>query len=196
VRAGERGIDEAVRMTDEELVARLRAGDREAMAAVFDQYADRVYNACFRRTASWSMAEDAMAATFLEVWRIRDRATAYDGDLLPWLCAVANNVCRNTMRSARRQSLLRAKLTVVEGIAGHDPSDDVAGRVDDERRMARVLDAMDGWSRADREVLMLVAWDGLSYAQAAAALGVAVGTVRSRVSRSRTRLAGLMEEES
>jgi RNA polymerase sigma-70 factor (ECF subfamily) len=43
---------------------------------------------------------------------------------------------------------------------------------------------------------MLVAWDGLSYAQAAAALGVAVGTVRSRVSRSRTRLAGLIEEES
>jgi RNA polymerase sigma-70 factor (ECF subfamily) len=49
---------------------------------VFDRYADRVYDFCFRRTASWSVAEAAMAAAFLEVWRIRDRATTYGVDLL------------------------------------------------------------------------------------------------------------------
>lgn len=184
------------RETDDELARRLRDGDRDAMGEVFDRYADRVYNACFRRTASWSTAEDAMAATFLEVWRIRDRAVAHGGELLPWLYAVAGNVCRNSMRGARRQALLRAKLTVVEGIAAHDPADEVAGRVDDERRMAQVVAAIGRLPDRDREVLTLVCCDGLSYEQAAAALGVAVGTVRSRVSRSRTRLTALMEEDA
>lgn len=181
-------------VTDEELVARLRAGDRDAMAEVFDRHADRIYNFCFRRTASWSVAEDAMAATFLEVWRIRARATAYDGELLPWLYGVAGNVCRNAVRSHRRQSALRDRLQGVEA-DDVDHADDVASRVDDERRMAALLDAAGRLPHRDRQILTLVAWEGLSYQQVAAALEIPVGTVRSRLSRSRSRLAQLMETD-
>ncbi|HWM04064.1 MAG TPA: RNA polymerase sigma factor [Actinophytocola sp.] len=184
--------DETALVTDEQLVARLRAGDQEAMGEVFDRYADRVYNFCFRRTASWSVAEDAMAAAFLEVWRIRDRATTYDGELLPWVYTVANNVCRNTMRSHRRQAQLRAKLRHVDAVAGGDHANSVADRVDEERRMALLIHALGKLGRRDREVLMLIAWDGLSYEQTAERLGVPIGTVRSRLSRARGRLTGLM----
>ena len=58
--------------------------------------------------------------------------------------------------------------------------------------MLALLDAVRRLDRRDREILMLVAWDGLSYAQAAALLRVPVGTVRSRLSRSRARLSELM----
>jgi RNA polymerase sigma-70 factor (ECF subfamily) len=193
VEATRLGISESDRVTDDDLAGRLRSSDPEAMGEIYDRYADRVYNFCFRRTASWSVAEDAMAATFLEVWRIRGRVATYDGELLPWLYGVAHNVCRNSLRGQRRQTALRAKLDEVDGHASvADPADEVAGRVDDERRMAALVRAVAQLGERDREVLMLVAWDGLTYQQAGEVLGIPVGTVRSRLSRSRGRLSELM----
>jgi RNA polymerase sigma factor (sigma-70 family) len=60
--------------------------------------------------------------------------------------------------------------------------------VDDERAMRRILVLVNRLPRRDRVVLALCVWDGLSYAEAAAALGIPVGTVRSRLSRARRRL--------
>lgn len=160
------------------------------MADIFDRYADRIYNFCFRRTASWSAAEDAMSAAFLEVWKVRRKATSYDGSLLPWLCTVAGNVCRNAMRGQRRRNALAEKLRLVEHVDDH--ADAVASRVDDERRMAELAEAISSLNKRDRQILMLVAWDGLTYRQAAQTLGIPVGTVRSRASRARRRLTELM----
>ena len=187
------GISESGAVSDDDVAGRLRSGDPEAMGEIYDRYADRIYNLCFRRTASWSLAEDAMAATFLEVWRVRARVETYDGDLLPWLCGVAVNVCRNSLRGQRRQTALRAKLHVVEsGASEGDHADAVAGRIDDERRMAELIVAVRELSERDRQILMLVAWDGLTYEQAGQVLGVPVGTVRSRLSRARARLAEIV----
>lgn len=177
---------------DDELVARLRDSDPDALARLFDEHADRIYNFCFRRTASWALAEDAMSSVFLEVWRIRDRATTHDGQVLPWLYGVATNVCRNATRGQRRWTALQARTPRPESQRDH--AEEVAGRVDDERRMARLVAALRQLPERDQQVLTLVAWDGLTYEQAAAALEVPVGTVRSRLSRSRQRLTALLAE--
>ena len=126
-------------MTDAELVARLAADDREALAELFETHAERVYNHCFRRTASWDLAEDATSTVFLEVWRGRRRVRLHDDSALPWLLGVATNVCRNLMRSARRQERVAARLHVVDE---HDPTDRVDDALDSERRMADVLAAI------------------------------------------------------
>lgn len=178
---------------DDELVARLRDGDPDALARLFDDHADRVYNFCFRRTASWALAEDAMSSVFLEVWRIRDRATTYDGQVLPWLYGVATNVCRNATRGQRRWTALQARTP--RPADERDHAEEVAGRVDDERRMARLVAALRQLPERDQQVLTLVAWDGLTYEQAAAALEVPIGTVRSRLSRSRQRLTDLLAHD-
>lgn len=175
---------------DDRLAARLRDGDPDAMADIYDRYADRIYNFCFRRTASWAAAEDAMSAAFLEAWKVRRKAKSYDGSLLPWLCTVAGNVCRNARRGQRRQDALAEKLRLAEKVDDH--ADAVAARVDDERRMADLVDAITHLSERDRKILMLVAWDGLTYRQAAQTLGIPVGTVRSRAARARRRLTDLM----
>jgi RNA polymerase sigma factor (sigma-70 family) len=180
------GID----VSDDDLVDRLRSGDPESLGLLFDEHADRIYNFCFRRTASWVLAEDAMAAVFLEVWRIRERATTHDGAVLPWLYGVATNVCRNATRTQRRQQALSARLPRPFDTADH--ADGVAERVDDERRMAHLVDAVRQLPPRDQQVLTLVAWDGLTYEQAAAALDVPIGTVRSRLSRSRQRLTEIL----
>lgn len=179
---------------DSGLAERLRRGDHEAMAELFERYADPVYNFCFRRVASWNLAEDVMSQAFLEVWRVRERAVAYDGSLMPWLFTVAENVCRNATRGARRQNALAGRLQLVRFDDAEDHADGVVRRLDEERRMSELLAAVDRLSRKDRQILMLIAWDGLSYLQVAQALDIPVGTVRSRLSRARTRVAALMGE--
>lgn len=175
-------------LTDSQLVAELRLGSSAALGQLFDQYADRIYNYCFRRVGSWDLAEDLVSAVFLKVWEIRTRAEAYDGDALPWLYGVATNVCRNATRSRRRH------LNAVDRLPREtvpDHSDRVAASVDDERRMQRLLEEIAKLSDRDRDVLLLIAWSGLTYEQAARALDVPIGTVRSRLSRARRRLARL-----
>jgi RNA polymerase sigma-70 factor, ECF subfamily len=173
--------------SDEQLVAELRRNGSDSLTTLFDRYADDVYTYCFRRTASWPIAEDATATVFLEVWRGRARVVVTNGSALPWLYGIANNVCRNATRSSNRwaRALSRAQPPQAE----YDPAEAVAGRLDSERRMVEVLAAVQRLPREEQDVLALIAWSGLSYAEAAIALGVPIGTVRSRLARARRRLA-------
>ena len=169
-----------------DLVDGLHRDDPGALAALFDRYGDRIYNHCFRHLADWSEAEDATSSVFLEVWRHRHRVRLHDGSALPWLYGVATNVCRNAGRSRRRY--LRAVTSLPVPTPEPDHADRVTDRLGSEARMRAVLDQIDALPVQERDVLALVAWAGLTYEQAAAALDVPVGTVRSRLSRARARL--------
>ncbi len=171
---------------DAELLARAKTGDGEAFGEIFRRHVDAVYNHCFRRLGSWSAAEDATSLVFLETWRRRRDAVDADGSLLPWLLGVANNVARNVNRAARRYDAALYRLPPPAVTPDH--ADAVAARFDDERRMREVLRDLAGLSRAEQDVVGLVLMAGLSYAQAAVAMGVPVGTVRSRLARARERL--------
>jgi hypothetical protein len=76
-----------------------------------------------------------------------------------------------------------------------DFADDLSGRMDDAARVAAMHRSLARLRGPERDVLVLCVWSGLSYAQAAGALGIPVGTVRSRLARARTRLADLAEKE-
>jgi RNA polymerase sigma factor (sigma-70 family) len=171
---------------DSVLVEELRHGSSAALGILFDRHADRIYTYCFRRTADWDTAEDATSSVFLEAWRTRDRIQVYDGSALPWLYGIATNVCRNLARKRRRH--LAAVNRLPPQLDTPDHAEGVASRLDDQRRMARLLTALRSLPQRDQDVLALVAWSGLSYEQAAAALDVPVGTVRSRLARARQRL--------
>ena len=171
---------------DSVLVEELRHGSSAALASLFDCYADRIYNYCFRRTADWDTAEDATSTVFLEAWRTRDRVQVHHDSALPWLYGIATNVCRNLTRKQRRHLVAVSRLPRQPDAPDH--AEDVASRLDDERRMARLLNEIRALPQRDQDVLALVVWAGLSYEEAAAALDVPVGTVRSRLARARQRL--------
>ena len=103
-------------LSEEELARDLRDGSADALTALFDRHADRVYNHCFRWTGDWAEAEDAVATVFLEVWRHRHRVVVHDGSALPWVYGVATNVCRNLTRGRRRR--LRATQALPNGFCG------------------------------------------------------------------------------
>lgn len=170
-----------------ELRARIRAGDAEAFGGLFDAYARSVYNHAFRLTGDWAGAEDIVSLTFLEAWRLRERLDEEGGSPRPWLLGIATNVARNRRRAARRHTAAVARLPPAE--AERDFADEVAARIDDVEYLRSVRIAVDRLRRPEREVLALCVWGGLDYAAAAEALGIPVGTVRSRLSRARTKLA-------
>jgi RNA polymerase sigma factor (sigma-70 family) len=169
-------------------------GDDEAFAVLYERYADRVHSYCFRRSGSWAHAQDLTSVVFLEAWRRRREVIVDEsGSVAGWLFGVANNVIRNGQRSLRRHGAALRRLPSPE--PEPDFADRAADRVDDESRMRRVLSAMERLSPAEQEVLALCVWSDLSRAQVAAALGVQVGTVKSRLARAREHLRTLSATE-
>lgn len=152
-----------------------------------------VYAHAFRATADWSAAEDVVSLTFLEVWRLRERLEDSDESVRPWVYGIATNVLRNRWRTALRHQETFKKLRPPPDIP--DFSDDVVERLDGTDRLKAARRALGKLRRSDREVFMLCVWSDLSYSAAADALGIPVGTVRSRLSRARARLQKLTKQE-
>ncbi|MFE4058288.1 RNA polymerase sigma factor [Streptomyces sp. NPDC059096] len=173
--------------------ARVRAGDREAFAALYEEYARAVYNHAYRLTGDWTAAEDVLSEAFLAAWRTRHAVEPEGDSLRPWLLGIATNKARNANRGTGRRLAFLARRPAPEPVA--DFADAAAGRVDDTRRLAAVRRALGGLRRQEREVLALHVWSGLDYTETAEALGVPVGTVRSRLSRARNRLRHLTDEQ-
>jgi len=185
---------------DQDLWERLRAADEQALAGLFHRHSDAVYNFAFRRTTSWSSAEEVVQATFVALWR-RARAGRIDQLTLdsarPLLLVMAGYECGNVLRSSRRQAALtgRIELTDHSGTVP-DHSTAAAARIDDERAMSEIRRSLDRIPAKQREVIELVIWSECSIAEAARALGVPEGTVKSRLARARKRLAGLLDLDS
>jgi RNA polymerase sigma factor (sigma-70 family) len=174
--------------------ARVRAGDPEAFRQLFDEHVRSLYNHAFRLIGDWSTAEDVVSLTFLEAWRLREGVDAEGGSLRPWLFGIATNVASNQRRAARRHAGALARLPRPEEVP--DFAEEVATRIEDRERLAGVRTALAALRRHEREALVLCVWSGLDYAEAAQALGVPVGTVRSRLSRARKKLNKLLDAGS
>lgn len=148
--------------------ARFEALFREHHAAV---------QAYAKRRAAAEDVDDIVSSTFLVMWRRLDELPELP---LPWLLTVARNVAGTERRgAARREQLwLKAQCEHVEGDDRYEP--EVAD--------GRVLAALARLKERDREALMLVAWDGLTPAQAAAVLGEPSVRFRQRLHRAGRRL--------
>lgn len=154
---------------------------------LFDRHAQAIYKFCARRTADLALAEDLTSTTFLEAWRHRHRAPFGNPDsALPWLLGVANNVVRNALRGRRRDWAAVERLPAPPVVPAAE--DQALGRSMTEARLRGALDAISALSESEQEVVLLVLWSELSYEEAASALGVPVGTIRSRLSRARSKL--------
>ncbi|MEV7900947.1 RNA polymerase sigma factor [Streptomyces anulatus] len=173
--------------------ARIRAGDPDAFRELFRDHAQLVFRHAVRTTGDWSAAEDVVSLTFLEAWRLRGKLRDEGESPRPWLMGIAVNVLRNTGRAARRHQRALARVPLRDVLP--DFADELVGRITDSGELAATKRALGQLRRAEREVFALCVWSGLGYAEAAEALGVPVGTVRSRLSRARARLRKLTDSE-
>jgi RNA polymerase sigma-70 factor (ECF subfamily) len=108
------------------------------------------------------------------------------GSALPWLLGVSNNVVRNARRGQRRYQEVLERLPAPS--VAPPAEDQVMARSATEAGLRDALKAISALPEREQEVVMLVLWSGLSYEEAAIALAIPVGTVRSRLSRARSKL--------
>ncbi|HEY7281721.1 MAG TPA: RNA polymerase sigma factor [Actinomycetota bacterium] len=179
---------------DAELWDRAVAGDSDAFGQLFDRQAQAIFAFCLRRTGDRAAAEDLMSTTFLHAWRRRAEMHPGSGGPVPWLYGIAANLVRRHLRSVGRRQAAVARLPLLGDEP--DPSDGIAGRIDDARRVERTLEVLASLSEGDQELFALCVWQELSYDEVAGALGIPVGTVRSRLSRARGRLRVALGEPS
>ena len=169
----------------------IAADDHASFTALFERHAERVWNYAYRLTASWSTADDLLSATFLAAWRKRGDVVLVHDSALPWLYTVAANLARTEWRAGRRRQRALFRLTAASNAVVADHAEDVADRSAARDRLRRVVAAVADLPRSEREVAQLCLLGEMPAADAAALLGIAEASVRSRVSRARTRLRDL-----
>jgi RNA polymerase sigma factor (sigma-70 family) len=175
--------------TDAVLIGRSFRTPR-AFGELFDRHWDSVYRYC--RSRAGDAGEDLAAETFRLAF---DRRATYEldrTDALPWLLGLATNLIRNHLRGCDRGRRAVGRL-------GAERCDDLAeiavGRAEAALLGPALAQALDGIPDADRDALLLMAWNDLSYQEVAEALDVPIGTVRSRISRARLRLRARLSEQ-
>ncbi len=128
-----------------------------------------------------------------EVFRVAfERRASFELDrssARPWLYGIAANLVARHHRSEARRLRATARIAA-RRVMNEDPADRAVTTTDARDRWARVAESIAGLPLAERQTLLLFAWEGLSYAEIADALNVPVGTVRSRLNRARARLTG------
>ena len=170
---------------DDAAVIQLSRHEPEHFTVLFRRHAPHIQRYVVRRLGQ-DAADDIVAETFLLAFRQRDSYDQTRADARPWLYGIATNLIGRHRRAEIR--LYRALART-----GADPvMEPFTDRVDDRvsagtagRRLAVGLARL---PEELRDTLLLVAWGDLTYEEAATALGVPVGTVRSRVSRARSKL--------
>jgi RNA polymerase sigma factor (sigma-70 family) len=173
---------------------RVRAGDADAFGLLFDLHHDRVFRHALRLTESVHDAEDVTAVVFLEAWRRREAMRVIDGSVIGWLLVTTNYVFSNFARSSRRYRVALQHLPLPSDIPDH--ADAVDDRLDMDERRAALRGALAQLPRRDQDILTLCVFEEVSTADAALTLGIAQGTVKSRLSRAKSRLAVLLQEPS
>lgn len=174
-----------VELGEQTLWDEARAGNGESFARIFDLHQGRIYRHVLRLVDSVADAEDAVATSFMELWRRREDVRVVNESVMPWLLVTATNVTRNLTRSSRRY---RAML---ERLPRSDDSWDVAQEY--LRGSADELDPLlilqlRTLGRADQHLLSLVALEGYTLAEASKVLDISLAAAKSRMHRLRNRL--------
>ena len=172
--------------TDSEIIQRSLA-DPEAFSGIFERHI-RPVGGYIRRRLGPDAVEDALSETFLVAFKRRSSFDPLVESALPWLLGIATRIVKKHRADEARQwrsfQAASGSADVVENVYGTADS-----RLDADAALRALAPRIAALSARDRDTLMLYAWGDLTYEQVASALGVPVGTVRSRLNRVRRKLA-------
>jgi RNA polymerase sigma factor (sigma-70 family) len=158
----------------------------EEFAALFDRHYSAIHGYLARRVGA-GRADDLASETFLVAFDSRRRFDLSHRSARPWLYGIASNlVARHRRAEMRHYRAIARAGTPTDAVDGHALR--VAAEVDAAAQRPRLAAALTRMAERDREVLLLVAWGGLSCEEAAEALGIPSGTARSRLHRARRQM--------
>lgn len=179
------GLPEPAESASDAAVIEQSWHDPERFALLFDRHADEIHRYAARRL-SLQAAGDVVSEVFLAAFRNRGRYDLSRADARPWLYGISAKVISQQLRADGRRA--RAMAATPLPRPAELPVDDIASRIIAEQLRPRLYGVLAELSRGDRELVLLVAWAGLSYDEVAQALEIPLGTVRSRLHRVRARI--------
>lgn len=180
--------------SDEAVLAAVASGPG-ALAEFYRRHVGRVYGMGVRRFANPEDVADFVATVFLEVLDSAHRFDATRGRAVPWLYGVGTHVALAMQRERSRAARIEQRIAG-RALLGPDDHAQVEEAIDMAAELRRTYRTMQKLPDRDREVLELVALDGLDTRQVATALGLTPGAVRVRLSRARARLRALTDVDS
>jgi RNA polymerase sigma-70 factor (ECF subfamily) len=176
-----------IQPTDEELLARVAGGDRDAFGDLYRRYARAVLGLALRRLGDRGRAEDAVQEAFASIWRSARSYRRERGPVAPWLYTVARNAIAD-----------RGRVRIEPPTEPADTPSDSPGPSDQAEQSWvawRVHRALETLPESERSVLELAYWGGLSQSEISDFLGVPLGTVKTRTRSGLRRLAEELEGE-
>lgn len=181
---------------DEELIARVRQGDLDAFNQIVAAYQDRIYNLCLRMLGSPEAAEDAAQEAFISAYRSAGKLRG--ANVRSWLFRIASNICIDEVRKRQRRPFVSLdRPSSDEDARPVDVPDEGPGpekRTLQSELQAAVQQALLELPGDQRLAVTLCDLEGFRYEEIADAMGISVGTVKSRISRGRARLREAIRE--
>ncbi|WP_245979640.1 RNA polymerase sigma factor [Gryllotalpicola protaetiae] len=171
--------------TDGEIITASRSQPAR-FGELYDRHARTVHRYAARR-AGVQVADDVMAETFLVAFEKRGAFDTDQVDARPWLLGIATTLLR---KHARLEAKAWRALVAADAatILAADPMAALGDTLDAAAAVRRIAGAVRRLRDGDRDALLLYAWGDLDYEGVAGALGIPIGTVRSRLNRARTKL--------
>jgi RNA polymerase sigma-70 factor, ECF subfamily len=186
MRPGQRAESESLEAT----LAKVARGDQAAFSGVYDQAAPAVLGIVRRVLRDPAQSEEVMQEVLLEVWRTAARFDPSAGSATAWIMTMAHRRAVDRVRSEQRAAE-RELRAATASIAYDDVSETVEVTLDQER----VRRCLHGLTELQRESVTLAYYGGYSYREVAQLLGVAVGTVKTRMRDGLIRLRDCLEVE-
>jgi RNA polymerase sigma-70 factor (ECF subfamily) len=173
------GLSSARGGDDRALLERVRSGDTEGAAGLFERYAPAILRFTDRLLSDRSLAEEVTQEVFV---KLIARAHQYDGraEVSSWLFAIAANACRDRRRRDRRAPVIPIDALPEPAAKGEG----IERALIDRQRREAVRRALSELSEEQREALVLARYHGLPYAEIAEILGISVGAVKTRIFRA------------
>ena len=178
--------------SDQELMAGLQQRDHQALALLYDRYARSVYSLALHILRDQAAAEDVTQEVFLQLWRQPERYVQERGPLGPWLLRVTRNRAIDLLRRSSRERRPAHPDARAADLHIPDPSPGPDEHAWSATLATRVQAALGELSDAQRQVIELAYFRGLTQREMADVLGLPLGTVKTRVRTALRRLAEIL----
>jgi RNA polymerase sigma-70 factor (ECF subfamily) len=180
---------------DASLVQRMQRGDERALAALYDRYAASLLGMVLRTVRERPDAEAVLMEVFLQAWRGAATFDSARGSVLAWLAMMARSramdAARRGARRERHETAEQDSVDAIESVEAPEPTDPLHGLEQQERRTA-IEQAMTSLVPAQRLVIELAFFEGLTHVEIAERLSEPLGTIKTRIRQGMIKLRDLL----